>query len=415
MTSNTLFSSSDREILRRWAATVAELSRQPIEETKKRLWYRHNALEPGRPLVFCSPENAWYEIIPDSSIECQHPLARHWEFQLRMTAFSGQHLQDDMVIEGVFNVPHVYTESGWGMDENVIHPEPGGAYRWDAPLKDLDDLSQLRFPTLNIDWEMQDRHLDLAQETFKDLLSVRRKTSWWWSLGMTWTLAKIRGLETLMWDMIDHPHGLHRLMAFLRDGHLAKIKDLEKNGLLYLNNRGEYVGSGGFGWTDELPGPGHDGGLVRSMDMWGFCESQETGSVSPGMFEEFVFQYQLPVLELFGLNCYGCCEALDDRWTVIKKAPRLRRVSVSPWADLGRMAEYLGNDYVYSMKPNPALVALPDFDEELIRSTLRHALEVTQGCVVELIMKDTHTICHQPERLIRWVQIAREEAERIES
>ncbi|MDP7287961.1 MAG: hypothetical protein QGH94_08205, partial [Phycisphaerae bacterium] len=76
--------------------------------------------------------------------------------------------------------------------------------------------------------------------------------------------------------------------------------------------------------TDELPQADFTG-RVRLIDMWGFCESQETVGVSPEMFEEFVFPYQMPILERFGLNCYGCCEPLDNRWHVVKRFPRLRR------------------------------------------------------------------------------------------
>ena len=62
-----------------------------------------------------------------------------------------------------------------------------------------------------------------------------------------------------MYDMVDQPEGLHRLMAFLRDGHLAKLDFLEGNGLFSLNNDDTYVGSGGFGWSHELPQPDFDG------------------------------------------------------------------------------------------------------------------------------------------------------------
>ncbi len=404
----------DRSVLRKWATLVAELAARPIEEEKRRLWLDHNQLRRTRPLVFCSPENSWNEIIPATSLECEGPLARHWEFLLRMQVFSGRRMRDDMVIEPFFTIPHVYTESGWGVQETYINSGvQGGAYTWDSPLKDLGDLSGLRYPTITIDWAESDAQLEEAESIFGDLLTVRRKTFWWWSLGMTWPLVRLRGLERIMWDMVDNPEGLHHLMAFMRDGHLAMVDYLDQQGLLYLNNGGEYVGSGGFGWTDELPQSPNGNGQVHPRDMWGFCESQETGTVSPAMFEEFVFQYQLPLLEKFGLNCYGCCEVLDSRWHVVKKTPRLRRVSVSPWANLERMAENLEAHYIYSMKPNPTALAMPTFDEASIRKDLRKALEITRGCVVEVIMKDNHTICVDPYRVIRWTEIAKEEAERL--
>ena len=65
--------------------------------------------------------------------------------------------------------------------------------------------------------------LALANDTLGDILHVRLKTSWWWTLGMTWTLVNLRGLAQIMYDMVDQPEALHRTMVFLRDGHLAKL------------------------------------------------------------------------------------------------------------------------------------------------------------------------------------------------
>ena len=114
-----------------------------------------------------------------------------------------------------------------------------------------------------------------------------------------------------------------------------------------------------------------------------------------------------------GENLDGCCEPLDNRWHIIKKIPRLRRVSVLPWADLGDMAEKLEDKYIYSMKPNPAELAVSTLDEDDIRKKLRKAMEITKGCRLEIIMKDNHTLGNNPQNAIRWCQIAQEEAERV--
>src|SRR5208282_4932713 len=149
-----------------------------------------------------------------------------------------------------------------------------------------------------------------------------------------------------------------------------KLDSLEKNGLLSLNNAHSYVGSGGIGYTRELPRQPVNGG-VKSGDMWCLTESQETVGVSPEQFEEFVFQYQLPIQERFGLNCYGCCEPLQSRWHIIRRIPRLRRVSVSPWADQKMMAEMLEDKYVFSRKPAPSLLAVPRMDPDAVRADIR--------------------------------------------
>jgi len=400
----------DREILRRLASKVADLAARPIEGEKRDLWYRLNALEPTRPVIFCDPENGWNEIITIDQFECQGEMAQRWEMTLRKEIFWGAEMRDDRVIEPNFIVSHVYSESDWGMHEKKIGGTDGGSYVWESPLQSYADFDKLHYPIITVNHEATDRVIELANDTLGDILPVRRRTAWWWTLGMTWTLINIRGLQQIMYDMFDHPDDLHRLMAFLRDGHLAKLDFLQENGFLSLNNDATYVGSGGFGWTNELPQSDFDG-RVRTGDMWGFTESQETVGVSPQMFAEFVFPYQLPIQERFGLNCYGCCEPLDKRWHIVKEIPNLRRVSVSPWADIGGMAEKLEDQYIFSMKPRPTDLAMTGFDEERIRTELRDALQKTRDCRVEVIMKDNHTIRNDPQRVVRWVQIAREEAE----
>ncbi|MDR3707638.1 MAG: hypothetical protein P4L33_05015 [Capsulimonadaceae bacterium] len=408
----TLLPSRDRTILRGLAAEIAELAARPIETEKRRLWYDHNALKPTRPLVFCDPENGWHEIIRGEDLQCVSDEARGCEWQLRREIFWGRSMCDDRVIEPFWNVGHVASQTDWGLSPRRIGGENGGSFVWDAPIKSYDQLHELRFPTVTVDWKATNEKLEQANELFCGILPVRLKNGWHWTTGLTSTLANLRGLEQLMVDMLDEPDNLHRLMAILRDGTIARLESLEQNGLLTLNNDGSYVGSGGFGWTRELPADGFDG-HVRLRDLWCLSESQETVGVSPGMFAEFVLPYQLPIINLYGLSCYGCCEALDLRWKYIKEIPNLRRVSVSPWSDRAVMADNLQDKYVYSMKPNPADLAMDAFPEERIRETLRHDLEVTRGCHIEVIMKDCHTIGNDPSRAVRWTQIARGEAERL--
>jgi len=402
----------DRGILVTLAERVASCAADPINAVKRDLWYRHNTLESTRPVIFCDPENGWGEIITERDLACEGDIARTWEMTLRKELFWSESMGDDRVVTGIFDVPHVYEESDWGMREKIIGGQDGGSYVWDPPLKNWEeDFGRLRSPSITVDHEATDRLYSLACGLFDGVLDVRVGNPWWWTLGMTWTLVNLRGLMRIMYDCYDYPGELKRLMAFLRDGTLAKLDYLERNGLLRLNNDGTYVGSGGFGWTRELPAPGYREGCVRTADMWGFCESQETSTWSPEMFGEFIFPYQLPILERFGLNCYGCCEPLDKRWHIVRRIPRLRRVSVSPWADTAVMAEMLGSGYIYSLKPLPTDIAVRVIDEDRIRKNLRRVIETCRGTRLEIIMKDNHTIGKNPDNVIRWCAIAREEAD----
>ncbi len=408
------FSAAERAALRMLAGQVAELAARPVEQEKRRLWLAHNALRPTRPVIFCDPETSWIEIIPPESQSCQNPVAREWEFRLRQEVFWGTQMNDDRVIEPFFNVPHVHRDPDWGLKERKIETagEKRTAYTWEAPVRAEKDWELVHSPDIEVDFASTGRLVGLAEEVFGDLLQVRLRTQWWWTLGMTWLVINLRGLEQFMFDLVERPAFVHRMMATLRDGTLEMLDDLAGAGLLAPNWDGTYVGSGGFGWTDELPAPGFSG-PVRLQDLWGFAESQETVGVSPRMFEQFIFPYQLPLLERFGLNCYGCCEPLDRRWHVVKQIPRLRRVSVSPWSDRRRMAEYLDGRYILSFKPNPADMATATLDEERIRAELRQELEVTRGCIVEVILKDVTTMMNDPRRVTWWVRMAKEEADRL--
>ena len=400
----------DRQVLRRLAERVASIAASPRMQEVRTRWTRLNALQPTRPAVFCDPENGWNEIITEPQMECRGRLARRWEMDLRKEIFWGEEMGDDKPVEPCFDVPYTVTPDDWGLAAVYHKVEACGSYVWDAPIRDYQtDLPRVTGPHFTIDWETTRGMVQIAEDVFSGLLPVRLKGTWWWSLGLTWPAATLRGLSNILLDFVDHPDELKELLATISRGYLQKLDYLEAEGLLSLNNDGTYVGSGGFGFTGELPQADFSG-QVRCCDLWGFTESQETVNVSPAMYEEFIFPFEKPIMDRFGLTCYGCCEPLHGRWAIVSRHHGLRRVSCSPWADLEQMAGYLEDRYVLSLKPNPALLAVPHIDEDAIRRQLRQALDTTRGCVVELIMKDNHTIARRPENVVRWCQIAQEEA-----
>ncbi len=403
---------ADKKVLRELARSVAEIAAHPQQDRKRKLWEKHNDLIQTPPLVFCDPELAWYEIIPAALLQCGGRLARIWEFRLRKEIYWAETIKDDRVTTPEFTVQYIFSETSRGIETNIIGGTGDGAYRWDPPISDYNKVDDLQFKQIVIDYKKTNSLLGLAQEIFSGILKVRLEGSYWWSFGMTLDLIFLRGFERVLMDMYDNPAGLHKLMAFLRDENMAKLDFLEKNNLLSLNSLGDFVGTGGYGWTSELPAPGYDGRHVRLLDMWGYSESQETVSVSTGFFKEFIFPYQTTILERFGLNIYGCCEPLDRRWEAISLIPRLRRVTVSPWSDPEIMAEMLNKNYVYCRKINPAYMATLLMDEEAARAELRSTFRATKkhGCPAEVMLRDVMTLSWNPENAINWTRIARQEA-----
>ena len=401
------------DVLRELARKVAELAHKPEMDVKRNLWLMHNKLQTLQPVVFCDPENGWNEIITDAQIKCKSKLARRWEMNLRKEIFWGEEMNDDRPVEAFFNAPYTVSSDNWGFEIVRHRTSESGSFVWDSPIQDYSkDLKKLHPLTFEIDWETTNKCFDLAREVFDDILSVRLKGVWWWSMGITYPAILLRGMENLFMDFMVYPDEVKEMMSIITKGFMNKLDYLEKNNLLSLNNDGTYVGSGGYGYTDELPLSDFNG-KARCSDMWGFTESQETVGVSPEMYEEFIFPAEKPIMDRFGLTCYGCCEPLDKRWHIVKNHHNLRRVSCSAWADLTKMSEYLGPNFIASVKPNPVIISYPDINRDAIRKQIRDILQTMKGCVMEIIMKDNHTLGNRPENVVEWTKITKEEVNKF--
>ena len=408
----------DISIIKDLAKKVYELSQKPENDEKIKLIKDHNSLIKGRPVVLCFPENGYEEIIPPESLKTRDPFLREYEFYLRALIYHGEELQDDYPITIRLKVPMVFDISGRGIDEHWAqsHDESGAA-KVTQVIKDEADIEKLEFPKLTVDEAATNRNLAYISDILGDILDVKLyKTiipGYFDTMGLIGYLSRARGMDQIFIDMYDRPQWVHKAMKKLTDGMLEFIKDVEKRDLLGLNNADDYIGTGGLGYTNDLPQKDFDG-RVRLMDMWGLRESQEMQGLSPGMLDEFVLPYETRYFENFGLNYYGCCEDLSQKFKLIKKIPRIRRISVAPWTDMKIAAEELEDKYVYAWKPNPAILAMESFDEDLVRKTISRGFEVSKDNIVDIIMKDNHTFRNDPERLKKWARIAKELAFKYE-
>lgn len=402
----------DLEILRKLASQVKELSELPEMEERKRQWTALNDLNSEKPMILVSPEGAWKEICKHISLSCVDDICRSFELELRKKIYQYEHIGDDWVIDADFDVPFVISHNGFGVDlKQRESGMEGGAYKHIPPVRDLDrDMEKLRFRHITLERDISQKRFEIAEKAFGHILNVSQNSrSFFWSTGLTWSLIELIGLEALMLNMYDNPEGLKKLMQFMSHemGHL--LDQLDDLGILGYNNGNHLIGSGNWGLTGDLPSKRKPvEGKIGFSHLWGFCESQETVGVSPEMFGEFIFPYQKPLMERFGLLYYECCEPVEERFEYLKTLKNLRCISVSPWSDVEKCAELYGRNYVLCRKPNPGLICV-DFDEEACRQEIRDTLDKAGHLNLMFILKDTHTISNKPERFKRWVEIAREE------
>jgi hypothetical protein len=406
----------DLAILRGLAAQLAENAASERNRACVARWYAHDEGAAGPPLLLTEFDAGLHLVMPEYRPMCLEPWAQKQETALRARLAHAHLIGDDFPLAPVVNVGWRIDQGDFGVPTHQTRPETDGtlgAYHIDPPLTDLPgDLGKLRPRTFTLDREGTLAEVARLREVYNGLLTARLRGNPWWTMGLTWTAITLIGLEELMMAMYAEPEALHALMAFLRDDRLAFLDWMEREELLNLNNENDGIGSGSFGHTRALP---VGDGPVRARDLWTLIESQETVGVGPAQYAEFVFPYERAIAERFGRVYYGCCEPVHSRWEVLQHMPNLRRVSISPWCDQAAMAATLGGQYVFSRKPSPTLVSTAVFDEAAIRDDLRTTMRLTKahGCPTEIVMKDVHTLSGEPDRLTRWVGIAREVTEEV--
>ncbi len=403
----------DRLVIRELARKVAEIAALPIQAERRELWKRHNSLRPARPLIYLSPEGSWRELMPDSVRRCQGKDARGIEFDLRSRIYRQEHLHDDIPVEETVFVNAVIRSTGWGLEPKWHHSsDPTGARTFDPVINEPADLKKLKFPEHTYDEAATDAREAEMRELLGDILDVRRRGVPSFHLGILSLYSNRRGLGNVMMDMAADPGMVHDALAHFAEGQRRWVRWCVDNNMLSLNNDGTYHASGGNGYTYDLPARGFDPARVRTCDVWASSEAQELAQVSPEMHEEFALAYERPLLEPFGLNGYGCCEDLTRKLPHVLKIRNLRRISISPFADVQRCAEQLGGKYIFSWKPHPAHLCAP-FSQDTIRDYVRHAVRLCRdnGCVLEMVLKDTHTCDNHPERFTLWADTARQVVE----
>jgi hypothetical protein len=161
-------------------------------------------------------------------------------------------------------------------------------------------------------------------------------------------------------------------------------------------------------YSEELRDPAANKFGVQREDLWCFMASQEFTAVSPAMQEEFLLRYQIPIMSHFGLVAYGCCEDLTNKIDILRKIPNLRRIAVSPFADVAKCAEQIGEEYVLSYRPSPADMVSYDYNPERIKSILRRDFKICRNSYIDITLKDVETVQGDPERMRKWVALTRD-------
>ena len=407
----------DKAILRRLAGELAEIAALPVHQEKARLWQKLNDRESERPMVWIN-EICWHEMNVDDelTLRTEHPWAQEQERELRRTLYQWRHLPGDMIVSDFLACPLAIHSTDFGIVEEVdiVTTDPAAdvvSRHFHIQIRDWPDLEKIKMPVVTHNELATELYYQAMGDVYGGIMPVKKigQTHIWytpWDYLIRWW-----GVQEVMLDLVERPDLVHAAVERIVAAWMIELDQFVEMNLLSLDCNNTRIGSGGYGYTQSLPGPDFDPGHVKPHNMWGCSNAQIFSDVSPKMHWEFAVKHDLRWLERWGMVYYGCCEPLERKIEVLRRIPNLRKISASYWCQTERLWDKVGSDYILSHKPTPAIFARDHWDPDGARQELRTFLTQTGGPgQVELIMKDISTVRYQPQKLWEWAKIAMEVA-----
>ena len=408
------------DYLRELGKQLAEIAALPVQEEKKKLWTANNDLKPVRPMVYID-QLPWHEIKRSKEMEqrCEDTFLRSVEEYILKLLYRWKHFPCDMVVENRVDIPKTPRKAGtdiydldYGMnivEETAKTDEENDVYshKYEDQIATPEQLAELKPALIKVDPEVDKRRLEICEEIFNGIIPVRLEGIQIHA-GLWDRIAQMRSVEKILWDIIDDPEFIIQTVKKFVELTMSTIDQCEALGL--LDHQLQYVHCTGA-YTGDLPQKDYAGGKARAKDCWAFGMAQLFATVSPAMHEEFEIDLVKPVYERFGLLYYGCCEPLEKKIGIIRKIKNVRKISISPWANIDESADNMGKDYVLSLKSNPAFIASA-VNEKEIRGQIEKAVQACKrnGSPLEIILKDVSTVSSKLESLDHWNRIAMEYA-----
>lgn len=410
-------SQKDRLILRELAKQQYALSQSEEMQQLRRLWLDHNDCKPSRPILTVELWSFPNDIIPPL-LKCEGEKAREVEFKLYGNMVNHTLFKDDSIVPDHWGVSYRTHFLPFDLPVKTTHASDGGlGYHFENPVNDLEeDFHKLKKSVFGADMDGYKQDLEFYNELFGDILPVKTEPSCLYSVP-TQDVVRIMNMENMMFAMYDYPELFHEMMDRISDDYIAYFRFLEENHMILPTVSGEGLAQGTLDFTSDLPGwDEYAKRPFTTKDIWGFLDSQETSSISPEMYAEFVFPYYKKIADCYGLLSYGCCEPVDPIWeSCISKLENLRKVSVSPWCNEEYMGEQLaGKKIIFHRKPSPNFLGVGDtLDEDALRAHFDKTLRAAKGCTLEFSQRDVYSVSRSPQKVARYVEILREECEKL--
>lgn len=407
----------DRDILRALAYEYVTCLEQSDYEGRIKLHKGINDLKPIRPVVLIE-ELPWHELDFDGSLtlKCEDNLCKGIEGFFRRSIYKWRYMPADMLLTPYVPVGKVVSGTGIGVsvNEETKSQNDGNhivSHEYHDIFEDENSLELLHNDVLTYDHEQTVKNFNFVNEMVGDIIPARI-TGFGGYYAIWDAISTYRGVEALLIDLTERPEYTHRLMEKLTAIEMDRIDQYEELNLFDPYPTSVHCTAAA---TDRLPPKGFDENHVKASDTWGRGMAQIFSHVSPAMHEEFDVAYTGKILNRFGLSYYGCCEPLHNKIDILHSIKNLRKVSITPWADVDIAAEKIGSRLVFASKPNPAFVAERTFDRQRVKDEITKVLEACKrnNTTCEFVIKDI-SHCGNPQNLFEWEKVAMETVKNFE-
>jgi len=392
-------SAKDKQIIRELAKQYMQIATSEKQQKMNERMKASNDLKIVRPPVLLD-EIPWYQININDELTClcEDERARGLEDELRKALYRWKYFKADTLFQPFYRVTQTIDSTGNGLQlkENILRTDDINnivSHEFEDILEEEEALEQMRMPEFTLRPDVDEANMEYYSDLLGDTMPVKLCGQGIFYFPPWDEIARLRGVQPILYDLYDRPEYLHKIISKFCAAATAKLDFVEKYGHVDPNVANLHC------TPAMVSGLAEDGWKAT----WFRGMAQMFSCISPEMTYEFDIQYIKPLAERFAYTYYGCCEPLDNKIEVVKRISNLRKIGVSPWANVESSAEQIGGDYVFARKPNPAFVAQktdPDTIRKETEETVKACLKY--GCPCEFVLKDISTVSHRPENLIVW-------------
>ncbi|OON95272.1 MAG: hypothetical protein ATN31_11285 [Candidatus Epulonipiscioides saccharophilum] len=402
---------NDEKILRKLAYEYKKIAELPRNAELVKLHTAVNDLKMIRPIVTMA-ELPWHELNVDGSLtlQCKDPVFKNIEKNFRQTLFQFKYFPADMIVRPYVKVQKVVKHSSIGVeiDETTLHLDADNhisSHQYKDQFEEDDSINLLKDVVVTYDKEETMKRFTKVATAIGDIIPIHLGGIAYIGNANWDVISRLRGVTAILIDLLDRPEFMMDLIerfTQIKEGVIAQYEEL---GLLDYDPDNIHCTSP---YTSDLPAKDYVAGEpLKCKDVWGRGAAQIFGSVSKEMHDEYDIEFMKRTVGKCGLVYYGCCEPLDKKVDIVEKIPNLRKISITPWADVANAAEVIGKKYVIASKPNPANVATSILDQNVIKAEIGNILNSCKknSCNVELTLKDISTCKYSLQTLIDWEKV----------